>query len=297
MTTDVITEPVAGVNVDPVTEQETSAPSAEAISDTDQTQVEHRDGKIFVDGVRVYSRDDTNRIAANAKRDLETNLLKDLGVNDFDQVKNVITSLQEASPNDNNLSVESLRETVKKREQTVEELQLELNTLKTQMVMGDHISQLKASMPTAWNSQQQDAVIDLMKSRDMFELSGDQFAIRSGEQLLVDESGERPDYSGAVNIMAKTLGLPQSKVGISGESADRSVAQPESNRGIDESRLGADPEYRNAYIKVRNSQRTLSRSEITDKMIVAQMAGANQTTNARMLNQAGAKKPKSHRRK
>ena len=296
MTSEVMTEPVAGVNVDPVTEQETSAPSAEAISDTDQPQVEHRDGKIFLDGVRVYSRDDTNRIAANAKRDLETNLLKDLGVNDFDQVKNVITSLQEASP-DNSLSVESLRETVKKREQTVEELQAELTTLKTQMVMGDHIGQLKSNMPQAWNAAQQDAVIDLMKSRGMFELSGDQFAIRSGDQLLVDESGERPDYVGAVGIMAKTLGLPQAKQGISGESADRHVSQPESNRGIDEKRLGTDPEYRNAYMKVRNQNRSLSRSEITDKMIAAQISGAQSSTNARMLNQAGAAKPKQTRRK
>jgi len=297
MTDEVMEEPVAGVNVDPVTEQETSAPSAEAKSEPDTPKVEHRDGKIFVDGVRVYSRDDTNRIAANAKRELENNLLTELGVNDLDQVKHVIQTLQESTP-DNNLSVESLRETVKKREQTVEELQAELTSLKTQMVMGDHISHLKSSMPMTWNADQQDAVIDLMKSRNMFELEGDQFAIRSGDQLLVDESGERPDYSGAVSIIAKQLGLPQAKTGISGESADRNIAQPEKTRQIDDKRLSSDPEYRNAYVAIRNSNRSLSRSEITDNMITQQMASTGRNPNQQMLSQSGvANNSKQSRRR
>ncbi len=296
MTSEVMEEPVAGVNVDPVTEQETSAPSAEAKSEPTTPTVEHRDGKIFVDGVRVYSRDDTNRIAANAKRELESSLLSDLGVNDLDQVRNVIQTLQESTP-DNNLSVESLRETVKKREQTVEELQAELTSLKTEMVMGDHISKLKSEMPGAWNSDQQNAVIDLMKSRNMFELQGTEFGIRSGDNLLVDQSGERPDYASAVTIMAKQLGLPQAKVGISGESNDRSVAKAERTQALDESRIASDPEYRNAYVAVRNSNRSLSRSEITDKMITAQM-GHNDTRNtgSTMLSSNAVNKTNSRRK-
>lgn len=298
MTTEVMEEPVAGVNVDPVTEQETSAPSAEAKSDEVTPRVENRDGKLFVDGVRVYSRDDTNRIAANAKRELEQNLLRDFGVDDFNQVKNVIQTLQESTP-DNNLSVESLRETVKKREQTVEELQAELTSLKTQMVMGDHISQLKSSMPTSWNSDQQNAVIDLMKSRNMFELEGDTFAIRNGDQLMLDDSGERPDYQSAVSLIARQLGLPQAKTGISGESADRGIATTEKIKSLDEARIANDPEYRNAYVAIRNSNRSLSRSEITDNMIKQQMThNSARDTGKGMLSVSGVvNNPKQARRR
>jgi len=298
MTTEVMEEPVAGVNVDPVTEQETSAPSAEAKSDEVTPRVENRDGKLFVDGVRVYSRDDTNRIAANAKRELEQNLLRDFGVDDFNQVKNVIQTLQESTP-DNNLSVESLRETVKKREQTVEELQAELTSLKTQMVMGDHISQLKSSMPTSWNPDQQNAVIDLMKSRNMFELEGDTFAIRNGDQLMLDDSGERPDYQSAVSLIARQLGLPQAKTGISGESADRGIATTEKIKSLDEARIANDPEYRNAYVAIRNSNRSLSRSEITDNMIKQQMThNSARDTGRGMLSVSGVvNNPKQARRR
>ena len=298
MTTEVMEEPVAGVNVDPVTEQETSAPSAEAKSDEVTPRVENRDGKLFVDGVRVYSRDDTNRIAANAKRELEQNLLRDFGVDDFNQVKNVIQTLQESTP-DNNLSVESLRETVKKREQTVEELQAELTSLKTQMVMGDHISQLKSSMPTSWNPDQQNAVIDLMKSRNMFELEGDTFAIRNGDQLMLDDSGERPDYQSAVSLIARQLGLPQAKTGISGESADRGIATTEKIKSLDEARIANDPEYRNAYVAIRNSNRSLSRSEITDNMIKQQMThNSARDTGKGMLSVTGVvNNPKQARRR
>jgi hypothetical protein len=291
-------EPVAGVNVDPVTEQETSAPSAEAKSDEVTPRVENRDGKLFVDGVRVYSRDDTNRIAANAKRELEQNLLRDFGVDDFNQVKNVIQTLQESTP-DNNLSVESLRETVKKREQTVEELQAELTSLKTQMVMGDHISQLKSSMPTSWNPDQQNAVIDLMKSRNMFELEGDTFAIRNGDQLMLDDSGERPDYQSAVSLIARQLGLPQAKTGISGESADRGITTTEKIKSLDEARIANDPEYRNAYVAIRNSNRSLSRSEITDNMIKQQMThNSARDTGKGMLSVSGVvNNPKQARRR
>jgi len=298
MTTEVMEEPVAGVNVDPVTEQETSAPSAEAKSDEVTPRVENRDGKLFVDGVRVYSRDDTNRIAANAKRELEQNLLRDFGVDDFNQVKNVIQTLQESTP-DNNLSVESLRETVKKREQTVEELQAELTSLKTQMVMGDHISQLKSSMPTSWNPDQQNAVIDLMKSRNMFELEGDTFAIRNGDQLMLDDSGERPDYQSAVSLIARQLGLPQAKTGISGESADRGITTTEKIKSLDEARIANDPEYRNAYVAIRNSNRSLSRSEITDNMIKQQMThNSARDTGKGMLSVSGVvNNPKQARRR
>ena len=64
---------VAGENVQPVaTETEATTDLVEQNSDDKVTTatpaVEIRDGKMFVDGVRVYTRDDTNKIAANATK-------------------------------------------------------------------------------------------------------------------------------------------------------------------------------------------------------------------------------------
>ena len=75
---------IAGENVQSVstdTEAETQVEAKSEIVDAPSApSVELKDGKMFVDGVRVYTRDDTNKIAANAKRDAESRILEDLQV-------------------------------------------------------------------------------------------------------------------------------------------------------------------------------------------------------------------------
>ena len=94
-------------NVQPVTDTANPVDNAEAVAEapTDTKSdnittptVEIKDGKTFVNGVRVYTRDDTNKIAANAKHEVEKNILSDLNVDSIDQVKQVVTTLQEVDP-------------------------------------------------------------------------------------------------------------------------------------------------------------------------------------------------------
>ena len=82
--------------IEPVTDSENPVDNAEAVaeaqtepkSDVNTTpKVEHRDGKLFVDGIRVYTRDDTNKIAANARHETESKFLSELNVDSIDQVK------------------------------------------------------------------------------------------------------------------------------------------------------------------------------------------------------------------
>jgi hypothetical protein len=292
-----VDQPVAGVNVHP--EGTDAGPSAEAegISESPHSNVENRDGKMYVDGVRVYTRDDTNKIAANARRDSERQLLSDMGVESIDQVKSVITTLQETTPG-NDLNMESLRETVKKREQTVEELQAELATLKTDMVLKDHMGNLKSAMPGAWNADQQQAVLDLMRSRDMFEIQDTTFAIRHQGELLLNQDGDTPDYSGAVTMMGKTLGLPMAKQGIKSVETDNAPVQQATMSGMDEARLQSDPQYRAAYVAVRNSNKSISRSDISDDMIKTQMSRSSADGPSRLLsNSANSQTKRSPRRK
>jgi len=64
-------------NVAPVTDSAKPVDTVATDTKSDNTttpSVELRDGKMFVDGVRVYTRDDTNKIAANAKRDVESSI-------------------------------------------------------------------------------------------------------------------------------------------------------------------------------------------------------------------------------
>ena len=113
--------------------------------------------KMFVDGVRVYSRDDTNRIAANAKNEAVSGILKDLEVESIDKVKQVVTQLRNTDIADNSLNVESLRNAVAKKEQTVEELKAELKAVKTDFALKEHIGSLKDNMPSEWNGRTKDS--------------------------------------------------------------------------------------------------------------------------------------------
>ena len=263
---------VAGENVQPVN----TATDAEAKAEAGKSEksanpkVELREGKMFVDGVRVYTRDDTNRIAARAQEDAKQRFLNDLEVDDFDQVKKVVKSLQGHSEGD--LNVASLRDAVKKKEQTVEELRAELLRVRTDAALKEHIGNLYNNMPGQWNADQKSAVVDLMKARNMLHLEGDTFAIRNGETFLTQD-GENPDYAGAVTLIGKTLGLPMAKQGVATYDSTEKAVMEGPKKGLDQTKLSTDPSYRNAYVQLRDKNRNLSRSEITDAMVRKQQEG------------------------
>ena len=265
MDTSVADDNVQTANTDAEAETKVEAKSETKAS----TGVELRDGKMFVDGVRVYTRDDTNRIAANAKKDAESRILSDLEVESFDKVKSVVSQLRDA-PEGESLNVQSLKDAVKKREQTVEELRAELQSVKTDYALKSHIGTLKDSMPTAWNSDQKSAVVDLMKARNMLHLEGDTFAIKSGEDYLTVD-GETPDYASAVKVVGQTLGLPFAKKGNSVIDVDKTPASESSSKAIDMSKVNSDSAYRAAYVSLRQQNATLPRDQITNKMVLDQI--------------------------
>ncbi len=265
MDTSVADDNVQTANTDAEAETKVEAKSETKAS----TGVEVRDGKMFVDGVRVYTRDDTNRIAANAKKDAESRILSDLEVESFDKVKSVVSQLRDA-PEGESLNVQSLKDAVKKREQTVEELRAELQSVKTDYALKSHIGTLKDSMPTAWNSDQKSAVVDLMKARNMLHLEGDTFAIKSGEDYLTVD-GETPDYASAVKVVGQTLGLPFAKKGNSVIDVDKTPAGESSSKAIDMTKVNSDSAYRAAYVSLRQQNATLPRDQITNKMVLDQI--------------------------
>lgn len=256
-------------NIQPVDTDTEAETSVEAKSENATPQVEVREGKMYVDGVRVYSREDTNRIAANAKRDVESKILQDLEVESFDKVKSVVSQLRDTESE--GLDVQSLRDAVKKREQTVEELRAELDAVKTDYALRNHLSTLRDNMPQAWSADQKQAVVDLMKARDMLHIQDGNFHIRNGEEFITTD-GETPDYAGAVKLVGTNLGLPFAKKGVENYDAERRPTESsDAKKGLDEGRVKADPVYRNAYIKLRDGNRSLARNQITDAMVKQQM--------------------------
>jgi hypothetical protein len=265
---------VAGENVQPATTEADAdnAGNSESKAAPKTPLVELKDGKMFVDGVRVYTRDDTNRIAANAKKDVESRILGELEVESFDQIKTVVSQLRSVNDEAPDLNVASLRDAVKKKEQTVEELRAELNSVKTEMIMKDHLGKLNTAMPSQWNPEQRAAVVDLMKARNMLHLEGETFAIRNGDSFFADESGESPDYAAAVMSIGKTLGLPIAKQGVAiFDAPDKVIDDVKTVKALDSKRLQGDAAYRNAYVQVRNRDKNLAHGDVTDAMILKQM--------------------------
>jgi len=268
--------PVAGEDVQPVstdTEATTSSPeqTVEKSEKSGKTpKVETRDGKVYVDGTRQYDRDHVNAMMANAKRDAEAKILNELDVDSFDQVKKVVNDLRSVG-DDNNLNVTALKNAVAKKEQTVEELRAELQQVKTDYALKEHIGTLKDSMPANWNADQKSAVVDLMKARDMLHIQDDQFFIKNGDDFLLDETGEKPNYSEAVTVVGKTLGLQFSKKGVDTFDVDAKPSQTAKSTAVDQNRLKEDGAYRDAYVRIRNHNRNLSRDQITDQMIRKQL--------------------------
>lgn len=263
-------------NIAPVTDSANPVDNVEQSTTTDTKSenttpaVEIRDGKTFVNGVRMYSRDDTNKIAANAKNEVEKNILNELNVDSIDSVKKVVSTLQEVSPEEGQgLNVESLRSAVQKREATVEELKGQVNNLKTELLLKDHMSKLTGAMPSNWNQEQKTAVVDLMKARNMLAVEGDTFAIRNGNDFLTTD-GDTPDYGAAVETVGKSLGLSFGKKGVDLQYGDTTgsdnVVKP-----LDENKLNSDIEYRNAYMNLRKYQPNLGRADITDAMVKTQL--------------------------
>lgn len=235
-------------------------------------RVESRDGKLFVDGVRVYTRDDTNKIAANAKHEAERTFLSELNVDSLDSVKKVVSTLQEVSPESGaSLNVESLRDAVKRREATVEELKAQVQSLKTDLLLKDHMGRLQSAMPTTWSQTQRDSVIKLMKADNMLAVQGDTFAIRNGENYLTVD-GETPDYTAAVEIVGKSLGLPFGKKGVDIQYGETSGSKETGSiKPVDNNRLNSDVDYRSAYMQLRKYKPNVSRNDITDNMVRKQL--------------------------
>ena len=270
------TETAVQTDIDaPVTDSASSVDNnaTDTKSDLNTTpKVEQRDGKTYIDGQRIYSRDDVNKIGANAKREVESRLLQELNVDSIENVKQVINTLQDSSdPQGTSLNVDSLRDAVKKREATVEELQNQVKSLRTDLMLKDHLGQLNNAMPSAWNADQKGAVVDLMKARGMLAVEGDTFAIRSGDSYLTTD-GETPDYNAAVELVGKTLGLNFGKKGVDLQYGETSTdVSGRQTKPLNEERLVDDAEYRAAYMNIRQYQPNVSRSAITDTMVKKSM--------------------------
>lgn len=270
-------------NIAPVTDTANSVDNAEATAEASTIDtksennttpsVEIRDGKTFVNGIRVYTRDDTNKIAANAKNEVQKNILNELNVDSIDQVKQVVSTLQEVNPQEGqSLNVDSLRDAVKKREATVEELKQQVTSLKTDLLLKDHMSQLQNAMPSNWSAQQKESVIKLMKADNMLAVEGDTFAIRNGNDFLTVD-GEQPDYAKAVEIVGKDkLGLSFGKQGVDLQYGETVTENAKSLKGLDDNRVNNDAEYRSAYLKLRQYQPSMGRDQVTDSMVRKQMA-------------------------
>jgi len=240
-------------------------------SETTETKLESRDGKLFVNGTRVYSRDDVNKVASNAKNEAVSSLLRELDVDSLDQVRDVISTLKEHNEGENSLDVRALKQTVAKREATLEELTAQVGSLKQELLLKDHIGNLNTAMPGSWTPDQRSAVLDLMKARNMFAVEGDQFQLRNGNEFLTVD-GEKPDYASAVDVVAKSLGLNTGKRGVDVVKLDAENSGRDNNiKPLDESRLKTDAEYRSAYMNIRQYQQCLSRKDISHNMISKQL--------------------------
>ena len=266
-----IVEPVTD-SANPVATEQSVA--TETKSDNNTTpSVEVRDGKTYVNGIRQYSRDDVNKISANAKNEVQKNILNELNVDSIDQVKQVVSTLQEVNPEEgNSLNVDSLRDAVKKREATVEELKSQVNSLKTDLMLKDHMGQLQSAMPVNWSAQQKESVIKLMKADGMLAVEGDTFAIRNGNDFLTTD-GETPDYAKAIELVGKDkLGLSFGKKGVDVQYGETGLTDSGSGpKMLNVEKVNTDTEYRSAYMRIRQNQPGLGKSNITDAMVKKEM--------------------------
>lgn len=259
-------------NVEPVTD---SAEPVQELNKSDMPTPEYKDGKWYLDGKRFYTRDETNQVTARAKNDAVSNILSELDVDSIDQVKDVITTLKSTELTEegqSSLDVKALKQAVARREATVEDLTTEVNNLKRDLLLKDHLGNLQSHMPGAWNVEQRQAVIDLMQARGMFAVENNTFQLKSGDDYLTVD-GVKPDYESAVSVVGKSLGLPFGKKGVDVVNAEQ-TANDESGRSpkeLNADKLQSDPEYRAAYTTLRNSNLNWNRSDITHNMVMKQV--------------------------
>ncbi len=258
--------------VEPVTD---SAEPVELNKSETVTQPEFKDGKWYLEGKRFYARDEVNQVSARAKSDAVSSILKDLDVDSIDQVKDVISTLKSAELTEegqSSLDVKALKQAVAKREATVDELTAEVNNLRKDLVLKDHLGALQSHMPSAWNIDQRQAVLDLMNARNMFAVENNTFALKNGDDYLTTD-GVKPDYESAISMVGKGLGLPFGKKGVDVVNAQESTNDDSgrSPRALQEDRLLSDPEYRAAYTTVRNSNMNYSRADVNHSMVMKQV--------------------------
>ncbi len=245
-----------------------TANSEENISvNSNESKVEIREGRYFVDGQRMFTKAEKDAIAKTATREVEQRLVNELGVDSLSSVKQVVKELQTANitEGESSLDVSALKNTVAKKEQTVAELKAELESVKSQYVLDAHVGKLKDVMPSAWTPEQRNSVVKLMNADNMFKVEGQSFHIVDGEDFITTDEG-LPNYSAAVEKMGKQLGLQFSKKGIATVDA-QSTPVSNSKKGLDEARMNSEPRYREAYVAMRRQNINLSRDTVTNKMV------------------------------
>ena len=231
-----------------------TANSEENISvNSNESKVEIREGRYFVDGQRMFTKAEKDAIAKTATREVEQRLVNELGVDSLSSVKQVVKELQTANitEGESSLDVTALKNTVAKKEQTVAELKAELEGVKAQYVLDAHVGKLKDAMPSAWTPEQRNSVVKLMSADNMFKVEGQSFHIANGEDFFTTDEG-KPNYTAAVEKVGKDLGLQFSKKGVATVDAQTTPVSSKSSE-VDQARLKSDPNYRNAYVDLRST--------------------------------------------
>tara|TARA_R110002126_G_scaffold69925_2_gene176376 strand:+ start:345 stop:1178 length:834 start_codon:yes stop_codon:yes gene_type:complete len=254
-----------------VPETETQSEESISVSSNAKPEVEERDGKFFINGQRMFSKAEKDAIAKTTTREVEQRLIAELGVDNLSSVKQVVRELQSANitEGESSLDITALRNTVAKKEQTVAELKAELEGVKAQYVLDDHVGKLKDAMPSAWTPEQRNSVVRLMKADGMFKVEGQSFHIVDGDDFYTTDEG-KPNYIAAVEKVGRDLGLQFSKKGVATVDAQSTPVSKGTGK-IDETRLKSDSQYRDAYVTLRSQNTSLNREAITSKMIESQM--------------------------
>ena len=254
-----------------VPETATQSEESISVSSNAKPEVEMRDGRVFVDGQRMFTKAEKDAIAKTTTREVEQRLIAELGVDNLSSVKQVVKELQAANitEGESSLDITALRNTVAKKEQTVAELKAELEGVKSQYVLDAHVGKLKDAMPSAWTPEQRNSVVKLMNADNMFKVEGQSFHIANGEDFFTTDEGQ-PNYTAAVEKVGRDLGLQFSKKGVATVDAQTT---PVSSRSVevDQGRLKTDAQYRNAYVDLRSTGIGRSGS-INNKTVEAHMA-------------------------
>ena len=138
-----------------VPETEVSKESISVSSNATKPEVEMKDGRVFVDGQRMFTKAEKDAIAKTTTREVEQRIIAELGVDSLSSVKQVVKELQTANitEGESSLDVTALKNTVAKKEQTVAELKAELEGVKAQYVLDAHVGKLKDAMPTCMDAR------------------------------------------------------------------------------------------------------------------------------------------------